>query len=315
MKIKEVKQAIAKSIDKIVTDKVLFNGYISQTDLIAQIVFEKLIGHYRNKLPTAALYHHAVQSKPDYEDIEPVYERKKRMNNKMLKERERLHKDLGLEFERNVIPQEGYQYTSLQMQQINNYGSLSIVVALQEGRMADSRKISRARFREIFCDYDNYVQDLMKRSGLSPEQTIRNAIDFYDIQNRMKIEMTYDLVVTMQKYGFEEYPWLPASYFVQGFRNETMFLQNRLLLKQRDWIPYVFGDMIEESEKARDILYTILLVKKITMNDLDEFEFELDEMASFVQEEYNPFTVFTEQKDWSDGRIDLARKILKAFWG
>lgn len=132
MKIKEVKQVIANTIDKIVTDKVLFDGYIRQTDLIVQIVFEKITDQYRDSLPTSALYNHAVQSKPDYEDIESVYERTKRTHNKALKEREKLHKALGLEFEQNVIPQEGYQLTSLQKQQINNYSDLFIVEALRK---------------------------------------------------------------------------------------------------------------------------------------------------------------------------------------
>lgn len=64
--------------------------------------------------------------------------------------------------------------------------------------MHSSKKISRNKFREIFDQYDNYVQNQIHCSE-SYHDTIFNAIDFYDLQCRMMIELIYLFACEMEK--------------------------------------------------------------------------------------------------------------------
>lgn len=184
--------------------------------------------------------------------------------------------------------------------------------------MPDSKKISRARFKDIYYQYDKSIRNMRDEAVLSSNKMVINAIDFYDLQNRMKIELTYNLALVMEKYNVQDYPAQRASFFVSGAYGEGISLQNRFLLHQNKWFPYVFGERQTEYKGTVDLLITLMLLKKEVMdyfyNRIKNCAFEIDEAAEFIQKEYNPFSVFTEDKEWNNSRIDLARKILKSYW-
>ncbi len=323
MKIQEAKNKLISVINGVENADTYFCGLISKSEFIAQILFEIIKNQYYNELPTTSLRQYAINSKQEYSGLDSEYEQIKRRHKMASLERDKLYQSIGLTLQKNDMSNidirlEGYHYNSLQVQQIQNYGTLEIVTSLSKGQMPDSKKISRARFKDIYCQYDKSMRNMQDEAILSPDKMVANAIDFYDLQIRMKIELTYNLALVMEKYNVHDYPAKKASFFVSGAYGEGISLQNRFLLHQNKWFPYVFGERQTDYKDAVDLLITLLLLKKEVMDyfydHIKNYAFGIDEAAEFIQKEYNPFIAFTEDKNWTNSRIDLARKILKSYW-
>jgi hypothetical protein len=323
MKIQETKNTLISIIDRVENADIYFSGIINKSEFIAQILFEIIKNQYFNELPMASLRQYAIGSKQKYSGLDSEYEKIKRRHKMALFEQDKLHQSIGLVFPKNDMSNidtrlKGYHYNPLQARQIQNYGDLEIITTLSKGQMPDSKKISRARFKDIYCQYDIFIRNMRDEAVLSPEKRVINAIDFYDLQNRMKIELTYNLALVMEKYNIHDYPAQQASIFVSGAFGEGIWLQNRFLLHQNKWFPYVFGEKQTEYENTIHLFIALLELKKEVMDYFysrtKNCAFEVDEAAAFIQNEYNPFSVFTENKDWNNSRIDLARKILKSYW-
>lgn len=290
------------------------SGLIALPDLVAQIIFELIKKQYYGDLPKKSLRKY-VDTNSVASDA--VYEQLKRNRNKA----ETAKSDFCRQFGVSPQPRDGFQskasgyrYNALQIQQINNYQNLQMVTALDEGRMADSKKISRRRFRSIYEEYDGYViTQLLKMNGPA-EETLSAAIDFYDLQIRMNVELTYRIALAMERFHFRDYPSLEASPYILGFFGNQIRLQNRFLLKKNDWLSYVFNERHATDRQDVDGLYALLMGKYEIMKSIPAWEFELEDMANFIRTEYNPFSVFEREKEWTDIRVDLARKVLRSFW-
>lgn len=323
MKIQEAKNTLISIINRVEKADLYFSGFINKSEFIAQMIFEIIKNQYFNELPTASLRQYAIGSKQEYSGLDSEYEQIKRKHKMALFEQDKLHQSMGRILPKNDMRNidtrlEGYNYNPLQARQIQNYGNLEIITTLSKGQMPNSKKISRARFKDIYCQYDKFIRNMRDEAVLSPDKRVINAIDFYDLQNRMKIELAYNLVLAMEKYNVHDYPAQKASFFVLGVFGEGISLQNRFLLHQNKWFAYVFGEKQTEYEDTVHLFIALLQLKKEVMdyfyNRTKDCAFEIDEAASFIQKEYNPFSIFTENKDWNNSRIDLARKILKSYW-
>ena len=288
------------------------SGLIAPSEFAEQIIFELVKKQYYENLPKKALRRFVDM---DALDLDAAYEQLKRNRNKAEAAKSDLYQQLG------VSPQpgdgfqskaRGYQYNALQIQQIKNYQDLQMITAV--GRMADSKKISRQRFRSIYEEYDGYVErQLLKMSGPAKE-TLSAAIDFYDFQLRMNVELTYRIALAMERFHFRDYPSLEASPYILGFFGDHIRLQNRFLLKKDAWLSYVFNERHTIDRQGVDGLFALLLGKYEIMKSIPAWEFEVEDMANFVRTEYNPFSVFEGKKEWTDIRVDLARKVLRSFW-
>lgn len=324
MKIQEAKNTLISIIDGVENADIYFSGLINKSEFMVQIVFEIIKNQYFIGLPTTSLRRYTINSKQEYSDLDSDYELIKRRYRMALLEQKKLLKNIGMVLPKNDMSDiddrlEGYHINTLQARQIQNYGDLEIITALSKGRMHNSKKISRERFKNIYCQYDKFICNMRDEAALSPDKMVINAINFYDLQNLMKIELTYNLVLAMGKYNLNDYPAQRASFFVFGAFGEGISLPNRFLLQQNKWFPYVFGERQTDYDNAVILFIVLLRLKKEVMdyfyNQMEYCVIEIDEAATFIQKEYNPFSVFTENKDWSNSRIDLARKILKSYWG
>lgn len=299
-----------------------FINLADKNDFIAQIVFELIKEQYYANLPQSSLRAYATNISPNPSNtLDASYEQLKRNRAIAATAQNELYRQLGVTpTQTNSFKSKakGYQYNSLQIHQINNYQNLEIIKSLMKGRMANSKKVSRIHFREIFQEYDRYVCEQMKKSEKSSEECLACSVDFYDLQIRMKIELTYCMASYMEKYQIHNYPNSQASFFINGFYGENIALQNRFLLKQPTWLKYIFNDNQEPTKYIIKSLFQLLYIKKCTVDifrtRIPCCDFEINDMVDFVRKEYNPFSIFQDNKDWNDRRIDIARKILKPFW-
>lgn len=299
-----------------------FINLADKNDLIAQIIFELIKEQYYANLPQSSLRAYATNISQNYSDtFDASYEQLKRNRAVAATAQNELYRQLGImPTQTNGFKSKakGYQYNSLQIHQINNYQNLEIIKSLMKGRMADSKKVSRIHFREIFQEYDRYVCAQMKKAEKSSEECLACSIDFYDLQIRMKIELTYCMASYMEKYQIHNYPNLQASFFINGFYRERFALQNRFLLKQPTWLKYIFNNEQNFTKCIIRSLFQLLYTKKCTIDIFHTCipccDFETNDMVDFVRKEYNPFSIFQDNKDWNNRRIDIARKILKPFW-
>jgi hypothetical protein len=323
MKIQEAKNTLISIINKVENSDLYFSSLVNKSEFIAQMLFEIIKNQYFDGLPTASLRQYASNSKQEYCGLESAYEQIKRNHKTALFEQEKIRRSMGLILPNNDMGNidnrlVGYHYNPLQARQIQSYKNLEIIKALSKGQLPDSKKISRERFKQIYFQYDEFVRNLKDEAISSPDKMIINAIDFYDLQNRMKIELTYNLSLVMEEFNICNYPAKKASFFVSGAFGEGISLQNRFLLHQNKWFPYVFGEKQTEYNDTVAIFITILRLKKAVMDEYykqkKNYMFEIDEVVTFIQKEYNPFSMFIENKEWNNNRIDLARKILKPYW-
>lgn len=324
MKIKTAKNILLDILKQVTSENVEsnFSNLVNIDDLIAQIVFELIKEQYYENLlrfPLRTYVSDMPQSSLD--TLDAAYEQLKRNRVTAANAQNQLYQQIGV-----MPPQtndfkskaEGYQYNSLQIHEINNYQNLEIIKSLMKGRMANSKKISRTHFRDIFQEYDSYVRTQMKKAENSPQERLIHSIDFYDLQIRMKIELTYSMALYMEKCGIHSYPNFQASFFVSGFYGKHIVLQNRFILKQAVWLKYVFSNEQDDVKPIINELFQLLQIKKravdIFHTDISSCNFDINDMADFVHKEYNPFSIFQDNKEWNNTRIDLARKILKPFW-
>ena len=223
MKIEAARNILFKIFKK--NNSVDFESYFvdlaDKNDLIAQIIFELIKEQYYTNLPRSPLrvYTTNIFQSPS-DTLDASYEQLKRNRAAAAAAQNELYQQIG------VMPTQadgfkskakGYQYNSLQIHEINNYQNLEIVKSLMKGRMANSKKVSRTHFREIFQEYDRYICTQMKKAETSPEECLACSIDFYDLQIRMKIELTYCMAFYMEECQLHSYPDFQASFFINGF--------------------------------------------------------------------------------------------------
>lgn len=98
-------------------------------------------------------------------------------------EQDKLHQSVGLALPKSDMNNidtrlKGYRYNPLQARQIQNYGDLEIITTLSRGQLPDSKKISRARFKDIYCQYDIFVRSMRDEAVLSPEKGLLMLLIF-----------------------------------------------------------------------------------------------------------------------------------------
>lgn len=325
MKIEHLQTKLSCNIENLVYFDKLFGKVISKTDFISQIIFELIKENYHNTSKKYSLHAYALnKAENNYDNFNAIYERIKRDRKCAEKEQEKIYMQLNLgpyscnnyNSDKNM-----YSYNNIELMQIDNYSSLEIVKALNEKRMSKSKKICRERFRDIFSAYDQYVVN-QKNIMTSDELTLKNSIDFYDLQVRMKIELIYNLTLAMKKFNLTEFPQSRAFYFINGFycKSPMIALQNRFLLQYNTWVPYIFNENLNnEYNTYRDSLFQLLLLKKELTNllkkEYSSLDLNINDMAQFILKEYNPFSIFNSNKTWDDSSIDLARKVIKGLYG
>lgn len=323
MKIIDVKQRLSSLIIDKYKAEYLFDEfeYVGLTDFITQLVFEVVKQQFVASLSTMSLHQNVVIKEKDSIATDAAYAELKRNHSQAVKDQNELREMIGADIQKKDVAaarREGYQYNTLEFRQIQSRTEIPIIKSLSQGRMAESKKVSRKNFREIFNEYDRYICGLIDEIAPSSEKIIMNSIDFYDLQNRMMIESTYDLAAEMERTGLHEYPALKASCFVQGFHGNGVTLQNRFLLQKTKWFPFVFGEKQKQYDFQVKRLYHVLQLKKTVMDDfyaqIESCQLGNDDILTFITEEHNPFLAFTRDKQWSDSRIDLSRKVLRSFW-
>lgn len=330
MNINDLEDKISNILKEIPNVEFYFNGCITSDDFISQIIFEIIKEEFYGNLNMSSMRNHVndtlVNKNLPETNYDSCYEQLKRNRRQAEKENEKLLSCIGLSApldnnEMDTIQDKlsGYQYNSLQFLQIDNYSNLEIVRTLSTQKMHSSKKISRNKFREIFDQYDNYVQNQIHCSE-SYHDTIFNAIDFYDLQCRMMIELIYLFACEMEKNNTKEFP-KNASYifgFYGEIDNNIIHLQNRFILQQHLFIPFAFYDN-SQSILEFDRLYCLLLLKKDIMQFLkqhmNKFQSDEREMSEFIKNTYNPFSTFCASKEWTDKRIDLSRSVIATMWG
>lgn len=330
MNINDLEKVISNIIKKIPNVECCFNGCITSDDFISQIIFEIIKEEFYGNLNMSSMRNHVndtlVKKNLPETSYDSCYEQLKRNRRQAEKEKEKLLSCIGLStpLDNNKMDTiqdklSGYQYNSLQFLQIDNYSNLDIVRALSTQKMHSSKKISRNKFREIYDQYDNYVQNQIHCSKTSHD-VILNAIDFYDLQCRMKIELIYLFACEMEKNNTKEFP-KNASYIL-GFNGEMdgikIHLQNRFILQQHLFIPFAFYDNNQSTLEFNRLYYLLLLKKNIMQflkQHINNFQFSEHKMSEFVQNTYNPFSTFCNGKEWTDKRIDLSRSVIATIWG
>lgn len=330
MNINDLQKEISNIIKKIPNVEDYFNGCITSDDFISQIIFEIIKINFYDCLDKLSMRKHVndtlINKNLPEISSDSCYEQLKRNRRQAEKENEKLLSCIGLsapsdnnEMDNIQDKLSGYQYNNLQFLQIDNYSDLDIIRALSTQKMHSSKKISRNRFKEIFIQYDNYVKKQINCSETSHD-VILNAIDFYDLQCRMMIELIYLFACEMEKNNIKDFP-LNASYilgFYGTINDDKIHLQNRFILQQRLFIPFAFNDN-SKSELEFTRLYHLLLLKKTIMQILNErlntFQFSEQIMSEFILNKYNPFSIFCDSKNWTDKRIDLSRSVIAAMWG
>lgn len=329
MNINDLQKEISDIIKKITNVECYFNGCITSDDFILQIIFEIIKENFYGSLGKLSMRKHVndtlVKKSLPETSYDSCYEQLKRNRRQAKNENEKLLSCIGLsdpsdnnEMDNIQDKLSGYQYNNLQFLQIDNYSDLDIIRALSTQKLHSSKKISRNKFKEIFIQYDNYVKKQIHCSETSHD-VILNAIDFYDLQCRMMIELIYLFACEMEKNNTKEFPQINASFIYSGFHcNTGIHLQNRFILQQHLFIPFAFSDNSKSALEFTRLFHLLLLKKRIMQllsKRVDTFQFSEQTMSEFILSKYNPFSIFCDSKNWTDKRIDLSRSVIAAMWG
>lgn len=296
------------------------NKIISSDEFVQQIVFELLKEYYHINSKSMTLRKYVKDRGHNGSSFDSEYEKMKRNVKSARKEQQKIFSSLGIAYDdRKMVEIEdrlkGYDLNESKLLQMENYTELAIVKSLSEKRLGNSHKVSRSKFEKIFIDYDDYVKTLKEDFNLG---YCFAAIDFYDLQIRMNIELFYYLATIMEENNLKSISSDSIRWVSFGIQNEYMALQNRFLLCKNRWAACILTN--SQYEAFYSCLLQTMMAKKLIIDALKKenifmlIDFEAEDIKTYIEAKYNPFSIYCENKCWTNSRIDLARKVVKAVW-
>jgi hypothetical protein len=124
----------------------------------------------------------------------------------------------------------------------------------------------------MFNEYDQHFVTTI--NNLNDNNTLVNAIDFFDIQRLMLIELIYKITEYMTSNNIAEFPLNKAFNFMFGIHTEEGFQPNNFILNYDNWISAIFENDAEYSIALTKLYCTLEfvddLINKITLDICDE---------------------------------------------
>lgn len=219
---------------------------------------------------------------------------------------------------------EGHKITEMQYFELNTMADLPLLKAIVNKRICNVKSISNDTFLEYMKEYDELVNNLIRRLDGDDEDVIFATIALFTLEWKYQIELFYNCAVEAEKLNVKEVPKdritvlcaelsmpIPPD-FTQFVHTESRFVLHRLELVRN-----IYEDTDELWEEIKDKLWHYFIAKyyiereiihKWSMPEYFVTHISRDKWANFFREHYDLRKIY-KPKEWNNKRIRYVRKL------
>lgn len=222
---------------------------------------------------------------------------------------------------------QGYRLTEMNFFEIQKVYDLELIKSIVENRISSSKKIPVPRFKDIFREYDDFMQELTARATKSDMDMVFSSIAFFTFQWHYPIETFYYIACLMEKNDIKEVNASDAVLLCGNIEVESIFygwvsVQSRMVKERIIFLDYLFDEDRNPFDKeelvqtikelvalATDYKYSKTCIDGRKYIDWFRTESSMEDWASFFRR-YDIFALW-KQKEWTPKRIQNMRKLFE----
>ena len=237
------------------------------------------------------------------------------------------HKFANLDMSTIEQKLKGRRLTYMNFFEQQNIHDLELIKAIVEKRIVSSKKVSNARFREMFEQYDNMVEKLIKLSEKSDEDMFFASLAFFTFEWIYPMETYYYIACMMEQ---KEIPNIDRKVLLLLCSNvsiESRFggwvdTESRMVKERFFFLDFLLDEDINPADKwvmidmIKEILvlcanYTecVRTVDGGLYKDWFQEQSVVEDWASFFRW-YRIFDLW-KRKEWTNTRIRNMRKLIE----
>jgi len=221
----------------------------------------------------------------------------------------------------------GYRLTEMNYFEHQNIHDLDIIKAIFLNRIGSAKKISNARFQEIFDQYDMFIEEIIEKSKNNDEDMVFYSIAFFTLEWHYAIELFYYIACIMEENDIQEINRSNLILLFGDVEIESMFsgwvtTHSRMIKERLFFANCLFDKETPLSVKEelvsliKEIIALVVYYKESlhSINDMkyiDWFRTEsnISDWASFFRY-YDVFSIWGK-KEWTPRRIQNMRKLFQ----
>lgn len=223
----------------------------------------------------------------------------------------------------------GYRLNKMQFFEMTQLQDLRILKSMVEHRLDDNKKVSNAKFLELFEEYEAFVDSLELTEDMSDEEVVFNSVAYWVLEWKYPFEMFYKSVLVMEEKGLDHTE--PGAMCIMGGLyqisrgNGTSSGHSRFIRRRNEFAESIV--CTEETMSIENVAMAYSLEEYIHIKNimLQQYCFNVDENLLlkdwFVKEtaihdwaeflrEYNIFQI-RQKKEWNSKRIRQFRELIR----
>lgn len=223
---------------------------------------------------------------------------------------------------------QGYRLTEMNFFEMKRIHGLELVKSVVEKRIGSSKKIPVPRFKNIFVEYDEFIQGLIEDAKKSDKAMVFNSIAFFTLQWHYPVEMFYEIASIMEENDIQDIDVSSVILLCGNIQIESMFhgwipVQSRMVKERTIFLEPLLNKEISPFYKS-EVMQTIkeLLGLAVVYKDgmtaidgdksIDWFrkKSSIEDWASFLRC-YDIFAIW-QKKEWTPKKIQYMRKLFDA---
>lgn len=238
------------------------------------------------------------------------------------------HKYANLDMDTISQKLKGHRLTEMNFFEHQNIHELELIKAIVENRIISSKKVSNARFQDMFEQYDEMVKGLIERSKESDEDMVFASLAFFTFEWHYPVETYYYIACIMEEEGIQNIDRETLILLCSRVGIESRFggwfnVESRMVRERFFVLDYLFNGRVDPVNRQVmiDMIKEILVLVTKYKECVESKEGELykdwfrqqsttKDWASFFRW-YHIFDIW-EPKEWSRTRIQNMRKLIEA---
>ena len=216
----------------------------------------------------------------------------------------------------------GYQFTAQEFLALKLQAECGLLNKLHEGQIESSKKVSETRFRELFEDYTDRIDELEPPVN-DPESVICNTYIYYGTETHFLTEFLYNITLAAEKAGFpKDVPTdriiavsspaivIPETYWCPA----VLFADFCMIPKWQHFSSAIFFDCAEEWRQKEKLIRDCKQIKNnLLQGHLNKFiemihSCTAAEKAGYIENHYWLWDNRAEF-EWTPERIQYYRKL------
>lgn len=223
----------------------------------------------------------------------------------------------------------GHQLNSMQFFELTQLQNVRILKSFVEHRLENTHKVSHGAFREMFSEYDAFLEGLKPQDSMSSEEYVFNNLAFWVLEWKYPLLFFYDIAVYMEENEIDDLEAIKLCRLCGDcnmyYKYGTAGTHSRFIKKRSEMIPKV---LCEKGKETDDIDYdTFTLEQYLTIKTLllQRYMYDTeaglllkdwffqnttpDDWTSFLKE-YDLFSIL-KKKEWTDSRVNTVKQLIK----